>query len=127
MRKFLIEPNLKELESFKTKTLTAEEDLIWYRFNKLHKEKLVELNKDKQAIAEQAVTDGVVFDEQGQPDESKSDAEALKKANEKTVILLNEEFDAKMLPITLLNKLKIENEISSLQYNALLDLYLKEQ
>lgn len=126
MRKFLIEHNLKEFEKLKTKSLSAEEDLIWYRFNKMHNEKLVELNKDKQAIAEQAVADGVVFGEDGQPDESKSDMAVLEKANEKTTILLNEEFDAKMLPITLLNKLKIENEIPTGQYLAMIDMFLKE-
>lgn len=126
MRKFLIEHNLKEFEKLKTKSLSAEEDLIWYRFNKMHNEKLGELNKDRQAIAEQAVADGVVFGEDGQPDESKSDMAVLEKANEKTTILLNEEFDAKMLPITLLNKLKIENEIPTGQYLAMIDMFLKE-
>lgn len=126
MRKHLIETHLREFEGLKTKTFTAEEDLIWYRLNKLLLQTLTELNRDKQAIAEQALKDGVVFLEDGQPDEEKSDADGLKKANEKTILLINEEFETNVLPIGILNKIKSENDIPSGDYNSLLHLYLKE-
>jgi uncharacterized HAD superfamily protein len=127
MKKFLIESYLKNFSEIKTTTLTAQEDLMWYRLNKLLIEKQDELNKDKSAIAEQARKDGVVFLETGQPDLENSNKEVLDKANEKTTLLINEDFDAKVLTIEILNKIKVENEIPSGQYNYLLELFLKEE
>lgn len=126
VKKFLIESYLKKFSEIKTTTLTAQEDLMWYRLNKLLIEKQDELNKDKSAIAEQARKDGVVFLETGQPDLENSNKEVLDKANEKTMLLINEDFDAKVLTIEILNKIKVENEIPSGQYNYLLELFLKE-
>lgn len=127
MKKFLIESYQKKFSEIKTTTLTAQEDLMWYRLNKLLIEKQDELNKDKTAIAEQARKDGVVFLETGQPDLENSNKEVLDKANEKTMLLINEDFDAKVLTIEILNKIKVENEIPSGQYNYLLELFLKEE
>lgn len=127
MKKFLIESYLKKFSEINTTTLTAQEDLMWYRLNKLLIEKQDELNKDKSAIAEQARKDGVVFLETGQPDLENSNKEVLDKANEKTMLLINEDFDAKVLTIEILNKIKVENEIPSGQYNYLLELFLKEE
>lgn len=127
MKKFLIESYLKKFSEIKTTTLTAQEDLMWYRLNKMLIEKQDELNKDKSAIAEQARKDGVVFLETGQPDLENSNKEVLDKANEKTTLLINEDFDAKVLTIEILNKIKVENEIPSGQYNYLLELFLKEE
>ena len=127
MRKYLIESQLQELAELKATTLNAQEDLELYKLVKTLRKEFAELNEDKKALAEQATKDGVVFGESGQPDLEKSDKDALAKTNEKFTILINEEFETKVLPIGLLNKLKVENELVSAKYQFLLDLYLKDE
>lgn len=127
MRKYLIESQLQELAELKATTLNAQEDLELYKLVKTLRKEFAELNEDKKALAEQATKDGVVFGEDGQPDLEKSDKDALAKTNEKFMILINEEFETKVLSIELLNKLKVENELVSAKYQFLLDLYLKDE
>lgn len=127
MKKFFIQKQLETFSKFKTTSLTAQEDLDLYRLIKLMSKSFEELNKERGELIDNTKGQGINFLEDGQVDIKTSDAEVLKKTEEKIALLMNEELDTHLLSIALLNKLKIENEILSGKYNFLLEMYLKEE
>lgn len=126
MYKYSIEQQLKSFSTLKVATLTAQEDLQLYRVVKLLRKTYEELQEDKKALIEQSRVEGVLFLETGLPDEENSNKDALSKANEKLNLLINEEFDTKLLDISTLNKLKVENNFGLGYYEFLLEMYLKD-
>lgn len=127
MKKFFIQSELEKFSKFKTTSLTAQEDLDLFRLIKLMSKSFEELNKERGELIDGTKGKGINFLEDGQVDIKTSDAEVLKKTEEKIALLMNEELDTHLLSIALLNKLKIENEILSGKYNFLLEMYLKEE
>lgn len=126
MQKFFLKPQLDELKLLKTKTLNAEEDVKWYRLQKQMIDAILALQKETEDLGVQAKESGVVFMEDGHPDVEKSDAEALKKANDKMNVIYNEDIPLNVLPIELLNKLKVENDIEGEKYFIMLNRFLKD-
>lgn len=126
MKKYFIGQKRDKLNKYKTTTFSAEEDIAWYRLDCLLQENEEATLKEIRDIVARAKTEGVVFLENGNPDLEKSDKEALQKSNERLLVINNEEINTKVLPITMLHKLKVENEILSGEYNDLLQLFLKE-
>lgn len=78
------------------------------------------------AISQDAANNGVVFMEDGHPDEEKSDKAALDKANRKMELVLKEDVHTRVLDIETLNKVKRDNEIEGAEYFLMLERYLKE-
>ena len=126
MKKYLINGVRKQLEVYNTTTFTAEEDITWYRLDCLLKEQEEAMIKEARDIVSKARSEGVIFLESGEPDIEKSNKDALQRSNERIAVINNEDIDAKVLPITILNKLKCENDIPSGKYNSLLHMFLKE-
>ena len=126
MKKYLINGVRKLLEEYNTTTFTAEEDITWYRLDCLLKEQEEAMIKEARDIVSKARSEGVIFLESGEPDIEKSNKDALQRSNERIAVINNEDIDAKVLPITILNKLKCENGILSGKYNSLLHMFLKE-
>ena len=126
MKKYYIKDLRKKLSNYKTSSFTAEEDIVWYRLDCLMNDQEENLMKESRDIIEKAKSEGVVFLENGTPDIEKSDKEALQRSNERITIISNEELMTKVLPIGILNKLKVENNISSGDYNHLLQVFLKD-
>ena len=126
MKKYLISKIRADLGKYKTTTFTAEEDISWYRLDCLLEEQEQSTIKEIRDIVAKAKVEGVVFLENGNPDLEKSNKEALQKSNERLIVINNEEINTKLIPIIMLNKLKIENNLPSGEYNQLLQLFLKE-
>ena len=126
MKKYLINGVRKQLEEYNTTTFTAEEDIAWYRLDCLLKEQEETMIKEARDIVSKARSEGVIFLESGEPDIEKSNKDVLQRSNERIAAINNEDIDAKVLPITILNKLKCENGIPSGKYNSLLHMFLKE-
>lgn len=126
MQKYFLEQELESIKSLKTKTLNADEDVAWYRLKKSIGEAFVALGKEREDLANQAKEEGVVFLENGHPDMEKTDQEALKKATDKLNVIFAEDVSFNVLPSTLLNKLKLENDIEEERYYIMLNRYLKD-
>jgi len=126
MQKYFIQPQLDFLHKLKTTSLTAEQDLSWYRFLKTLQGYGADISAELTAISQDAANNGVVFMEDGHPDEEKSDKAALDKANRKMELVLKEDVHTKVLDIETLNKVKRDNEIEGAEYFLMLERYLKE-
>lgn len=126
MKKYLIGKTRKEIEEYTTSTFTAEEDIMWYRLDCLLGEQDDNMLREIRDIINKAKEDGVVFLESGLPDIDGSNKEALDKCNERINVIRNEEVNTRLLPISMLHKLKVENNLASGKYNYLLQIFLKE-